>query len=140
MTATADRFEPGRSREELRLVELASGLLMLLDAYRITGRLPLEVQVQASRLRHAIKQVIQAEAARAATPPSGGGERGPGVGAAGLDRQPAMGAAGPGRLGVPAVLPRPDHRPPPAAPGPGLPGSVRRPLLGLDRRPHPPHG
>jgi hypothetical protein len=55
---------PGRSREELRLVELASGLLMLLDAYRLTGRLPLEVQVQASRLRHAVKLAVQAEAAR----------------------------------------------------------------------------
>jgi hypothetical protein len=68
MTATADHFEPGRSREELRLVELASGLLMLLDAYRLTGRLPLEVQIQASRLRHAVKLVIRAEAARTATP------------------------------------------------------------------------
>jgi hypothetical protein len=69
MTATADRLEPGRSREELRLVELASGLLMLLDAYRLTGRLPLDVQVQAGRLRHAVKQLIQAEAARTATRP-----------------------------------------------------------------------
>jgi hypothetical protein len=69
VTATADRFEPRRSREELRLVELASGLLMLLDAYRLTGRLPLEVQVQASRLRHAVKLVVQAEAARTATLP-----------------------------------------------------------------------
>ena len=41
---------------------------MLLDAYRLTGRLPLEVQVQASRLRHAVKVVIQAEAARSPTP------------------------------------------------------------------------
>jgi hypothetical protein len=40
MTAAADRLGPGRSREELRLVELASGLLMLLDAYRLAGRLP----------------------------------------------------------------------------------------------------
>jgi hypothetical protein len=69
MTITAGRFGPGRSREELRLVELASGLLMQLDAYRITGRLPLEIQVQASRLRHAVKQVIQAEATRTATLP-----------------------------------------------------------------------
>ena len=69
MTAAADRFEPGRPREELRLVELASGLLMLLDAYRLTGRLPPEVQVHTSRLRHAVKQVIQAEAARTATLP-----------------------------------------------------------------------
>jgi hypothetical protein len=70
MTAAADRLGPGRSREELRLVELASGLLMLLDAYRLTRRLPLEVQVQTSRLRHAVKQVIQAEAARTATLPA----------------------------------------------------------------------
>jgi hypothetical protein len=71
VTATADRYGPGQSREELRLVELASGLLMQLDAYRLTGRLPLEVQVQTSRLRHAVKQVIQAEAARtAALPPA----------------------------------------------------------------------
>jgi predicted GIY-YIG superfamily endonuclease len=69
VTATADRYAGGRSREELRLVELSSGLLMLLDAYRLTGRLPLDVQVQASRLRHAVKQVIQAEAARTATLP-----------------------------------------------------------------------
>ena len=66
MTATADRFLPGRSREELRLVSVASGLLMLLDAYRLTGRLPLEVQVQASRLRHAVKVAIHAQAIPAA--------------------------------------------------------------------------
>jgi hypothetical protein len=67
VTATADRLGPGRSREELRLVELASGLLMLLDAHRLTGRLPPEVQVQTSRLRHAVKLAVQAEAARTAT-------------------------------------------------------------------------
>jgi hypothetical protein len=69
MTATADRYGPTRSREELRLVEVASGLLLLLDAYRLTGRLPLEVQVQASRLRHVVKLAVQAEAARTATLP-----------------------------------------------------------------------
>jgi hypothetical protein len=69
VTATADRVGPGRSREELRLVELASGLLMLLDAYRLTGRLPLEIQVQASRLRHAVKVAVQAEAVRTAILP-----------------------------------------------------------------------
>jgi hypothetical protein len=69
MTATADRFGPRRPREELRLVELASGLLLLLDAYRLTGRLPLEVQVQTSRLRHAVKLAVQAEAARTAVLP-----------------------------------------------------------------------
>ena len=71
MTATTDRFGPHRSREELRLVELASGLLLLLDAHRLTGRLPLEVQVQTSRLRHAVKLAVQAEATRtAALPPA----------------------------------------------------------------------
>ena len=69
MTAAADRFGPGRSREELRLVEIASGLLLLLDAHRLTGRLPLDVQVQASRLRHAVKLAVQAEAARTAPLP-----------------------------------------------------------------------
>jgi hypothetical protein len=69
VTATADRYGPGRSRAELRLVEVASGLLVLLDAFRLTGRLPLEVQVQASRLRHAVKLIVQAEAARTATLP-----------------------------------------------------------------------
>jgi hypothetical protein len=67
VTATAGRLGPGRSREELRLVEVASGLLLLLDAHRLTGRLPLEVQVQASRLRHVVKLTVQAEAARTAT-------------------------------------------------------------------------
>jgi excisionase family DNA binding protein len=62
-----DRLPAARSREELRLAQVASGLLILLDAYRLTGRLPLEVQVQASRLRHAVKLVIQAEAARSPT-------------------------------------------------------------------------
>jgi hypothetical protein len=71
MTASANRFGPARSREELRLVEVASGLLMLLDAHRLTGRLRLKVQVQASRLRHAVKLAVQAEAARtAALPPA----------------------------------------------------------------------
>ena len=65
----ADRLPAARSREELRLAQVASGLLMLLDAYRLTGRLPLEVQVQASRLRHAVKLAVQAEAARTATLP-----------------------------------------------------------------------
>jgi hypothetical protein len=64
----ADRMPAARSREELRLAQVASGLLLLLDAYRLTGRLPLEIQVQASRLRHAVKLVFQAEAARSPTP------------------------------------------------------------------------
>ena len=63
-----DRMPAAKPREELRLAQVASGLLLLLDAYRLTGRLPLEVQVQASRLRHAVKLVIQAEAARSPAP------------------------------------------------------------------------
>jgi hypothetical protein len=70
MTATADRYWPGRSREELRLAQVASGLLLLLDAHRLTGRLPLDVQVQTSRLRHAVKLTIRAEAAHTALPPA----------------------------------------------------------------------
>jgi hypothetical protein len=63
----ADRLPTARSREELRLAQVASGLLILLDAYRLTGQLPLDVQVQTSRLRHAVKLVIQAEAAHSPT-------------------------------------------------------------------------
>jgi hypothetical protein len=70
VTATADRFGPGRSREELRVVEVASGLLLLLDAHRVTGRLPHEVQAQAGRLRHVVKLAVQAEAARTTPRPA----------------------------------------------------------------------
>jgi hypothetical protein len=70
MTSTADRFQPDRPREELRLTQVASGLLLLLDAHRLTGRLPLDIQIQASRLRHAVKLAVQAEAARTAILPS----------------------------------------------------------------------
>ena len=49
-------------RVELQVASVASGLLLLLDAHRLTGRLPLEVQVQLSRLRHAVKLAIQAHA------------------------------------------------------------------------------
>jgi hypothetical protein len=69
MTA-AERFGPSRSREELQVASVASGLLLLLDAHRLTGRLPLDVQVQASRLRHAVKLAVQAEASHTATHPS----------------------------------------------------------------------
>jgi hypothetical protein len=69
MTA-ATQLELGRTdaaaaplRAELQVVSVASGLLLLLDAHRLTGRLPLEVQVQVSRLRHAAKVAIQAQAA-----------------------------------------------------------------------------
>ena len=46
-----------------RVVELASGLLMLLDEHGITGRLPLDARAQTSRLRHAVKLAIQATTA-----------------------------------------------------------------------------
>jgi hypothetical protein len=68
MTA-AERFGPSQSREELQVASVASGLLMLMDAHRLTGQLPLELQVQANRLRHAVKLAIQAEATRTATHP-----------------------------------------------------------------------
>jgi hypothetical protein len=65
---------------------------------------------------------------------AGSAGSGPGRGGvAGLDRRPALDSAGPGRLGVPAVLPRPDHRRPPAPPGQWLSGPVRRSLLGEGR-------
>jgi hypothetical protein len=46
---------------ELQVASVASGLLLLLDARRLTGRHPLEVQVQLSRLRHAVKLAIQVQ-------------------------------------------------------------------------------
>jgi hypothetical protein len=51
-------------RAELQLASVASGLLLLLDAHRVTGRLPLDIQVQVGRLRHAVKLTIQAQAGR----------------------------------------------------------------------------
>ena len=54
---------PAGLRVELQLTSVASGLLLLLDAHRLTGRLPLEIQVQVGRLRHAVKLAIQAHAA-----------------------------------------------------------------------------
>jgi hypothetical protein len=50
------------------VASVASGLLLLLDAHRLTGRLPLEVQVQLGRLRHAVKVAIRAQAARGPSP------------------------------------------------------------------------
>jgi hypothetical protein len=55
-------------RVELQVASVASGLLVLLDAHRLTGRLPLEIQVQLSRLRHAVKLAVQAQA-EVASPP-----------------------------------------------------------------------
>jgi len=47
------------SRAVGRVVELASGLLMLLDEHGITGQLPLDARAQTSRLRHAVKLAIR---------------------------------------------------------------------------------
>jgi hypothetical protein len=58
-----------------RVVELASGLLMLLDEHGITGRcrrLPVDARAQAARLRHAVKLAVQT-AAVAAPPPAAAG-------------------------------------------------------------------
>jgi hypothetical protein len=60
----------GPLRAELQVASVASGLLLLLDAHRLTGRLPLEIQVQVGRLRHAVKMAIQAQAGRATPAPS----------------------------------------------------------------------
>jgi hypothetical protein len=59
---------PTALRVELQVASVASGLLLLLDAHRLTGRFPLEVQVQVGRLRHAVKLAIQAQAAAAHRP------------------------------------------------------------------------
>ncbi len=63
----------GEDRTVGRVVELASGLLMLLDEHGITGRLPLDARAQAGRLRHAVKLAVQATAApspRSSRPPT----------------------------------------------------------------------
>ena len=104
-----DRAPAAGLRAELQVASVASGLLLLLDAHRLTGRLPLEIQVQVGRLRHAVKVAIQAQAGRP-IPMPGPASRGPGGGAAVLDRRPALGPARPPGLGVPAVFPRPGHR------------------------------
>jgi hypothetical protein len=61
-------------RTVARVVELASGLLMLLDEHGITGRLPLDARAQTSRLRHAVKLAVQAStpapASRSSRPPT----------------------------------------------------------------------
>jgi hypothetical protein len=52
-----------------RVVELASGLLMLLDEHGITGQLPVDTRVQASRLRHAVKAAVRTSAGGGVAPP-----------------------------------------------------------------------
>ena len=63
-----DRSPAARLRAELQVASVASGLLLLLDAHRLTGRLPLEIQVQVARLRHAVKLAVQAQAEAARRP------------------------------------------------------------------------
>jgi hypothetical protein len=70
-----DRSPAAGRRAELQVASVASGLLLLLDAHRLTSRLPLEIQVQVRRLRHAVKLAIQAQAASqtgVASPPARG--------------------------------------------------------------------
>jgi hypothetical protein len=71
---TAAELSPaGEDRAVGRVVELASGLLMLLDEHGITGRLPLDARAQTSRLRHAVKLAAKATA----TAPSSRNSRSP---------------------------------------------------------------
>jgi hypothetical protein len=70
MTAAAGLPSPTELQAELRVASIASGLLILLDEHRITGRLPRDVRNQASRLRHAVKLTIQAATGSAAPPPA----------------------------------------------------------------------
>ena len=70
---------PARLRADGRVVELASGLLMLLDSHGITGRLPLDARAQASRLRHAVRLAVQtgttsSSSVPALAPPDAAGE------------------------------------------------------------------
>jgi hypothetical protein len=69
VTAAADRSPAAEVRAGLRVASAASGLLLLLDQHRLTGRLPRDVQAQAARLRHAVKLAVQAASARPAGPP-----------------------------------------------------------------------
>ena len=69
-TTTAELSRAAELRAARRVASVASGLLMLLDQHRLAGRLPYDVQVQAGRLRHAVKLVVQATAANSqAAPP-----------------------------------------------------------------------
>jgi hypothetical protein len=79
-----DRAPAAGLRAELQVASAASGLLLLLDAHRITGRLPLEIRVQVGRLRHAVKLVIQAQAEAARPQP------GPALAPAGGDPSAAL--------------------------------------------------
>jgi hypothetical protein len=67
--SAAELPSPAELRAEARVASIASGLLLLLDERRITGRLPQDIRNQASRLRHAVKLAIQAAAASSTTPP-----------------------------------------------------------------------
>ncbi len=53
--SAAEVLSPAEASAEQRVSSIASGLLQVLDERRITGRLPADVRVQVSRLRHAVK-------------------------------------------------------------------------------------
>ncbi len=61
-----------------RVVELASGLLLLLDEHGISGRLPTDARAQVGRLRHAVKLAVQTAAGPAMPPPAAPVGAGPG--------------------------------------------------------------
>jgi hypothetical protein len=67
--SAAELLSPAEFRAELRVASIASGLLLVLDEHRITGRLPHDVRVQVGRLRHAVKLAIQTATANPAAPP-----------------------------------------------------------------------
>jgi hypothetical protein len=67
--SAAEILSPAELHAEARVASIASGLLMVLDEHRITGRLPRDVRVQVGRLRHAVKLAIQAATANPAAPP-----------------------------------------------------------------------
>jgi hypothetical protein len=69
VTAAAELPSPAQLRAELRVASIASGLLLLLDERRISGRLPSDVRNQLGRLRHAVKLTIQGATGSAAPPP-----------------------------------------------------------------------
>ncbi len=67
--SAAEVLSPAEASAEQRVSSIASGLLQVLDERRITGRLPADVRVQVSRLRHAVKVATLAAAGIVPAPP-----------------------------------------------------------------------